>query len=218
MAKHDDYEGKACGGAHELGINAARSVIVPRGVGFAVANNTGTMAAALAANSAVFAMRLDPSATRRGFVERMRIEFVTTVAFTVPVTAGRRLELFRGSGAAASGGTLLPPVPKHGIADTSEFSNANGGDIRLATTAALTTTGITFEANSFRTLSLVHVGAAGAYREAVWEFNSAETHPIQLDPGQVLALRNPAAFDAAGTWQMFVCVDWSEAPALDFTG
>lgn len=37
---------------------------------------------------------------------------MTIVAFTIPVTAGRRLALFRGSGAAPAGGTAAPAVSK----------------------------------------------------------------------------------------------------------
>lgn len=219
MAKVDDYENKAAGVGCELGLNASRQVIVPRGVGFAISATTGTMAAALAANSSVFTMRLDPGTSKRAFIERIRLEWTTIVAFTTPITAGRRLGLFRGVGGTPVGGTQLSvPVNKHGTSDTSELSIANGGDIRIATTAALTVSGITFEANAFRELSLTHVGAAGAYREAIWEFNPPDTHPIQLDPGQVLAVRNIPAMDAAGTWQLMVAVDWNEAPALDFTG
>jgi hypothetical protein len=199
------------------GVDALRTTVVSRGFGYCVANLTGTIAAALGANSSVFAMRLDPGTSRRAFIERIRLQFTTIVAFTTPITAGRRLALFRGSGAASSGGTsIATAVPKHTTADTSEFNVANGGDIRIATTGALTVTGITFESDPLRLLSLVHVGAAGAYIEQSWEFRSGEAQPIQLDPGQLLAIRNPVAMDAAGTWQLSVNAEWHEAPALDW--
>lgn len=201
----------------ETGTGAQRQVIVPRGYGYCSAAITGTIGAALGANSSVFAMRLDPSSAKRAFIERIRLEFTSIVAFTTPITAGRRLSLFRGSGAAASGGTAMTAVPKHSTAPGSEFEIANGGDIRISTTGALTVTGITFETAELRALLLVHVGAAGAYTERIWEFAAAECHPIQLEPGQVLAIRNPVAMDAAGTWQLAVNVDWYEAPALDST-
>jgi hypothetical protein len=200
----------------EPGISAGRLAIVPRGVGFAASGTTGVIAAALAVNSSVFAMRLDPGSPRRAFIDRLRLEFTCLVAFNTPITAGRRLALFRGSGAAASGGAALVATAKHSTNDQSEFLIANGGDIRIATTAALTVTGITYEASSIRELSLVHVGTAGAFREVVWEFAAAENAPIQLEPGQVIAVRNPVVMDAAGTWQLSASVDWYEAPALDF--
>lgn len=198
---------------------ALRSVIVPRTtLNYAVSTITGTMAAALGANSAVFAMRLDPSAPRRAFIERVRLQWTTIVAFTTAVTAGRRIALFRGSGAAASGGTAIAAAPKkHTAIAASQFDTAEGGDVRIATTAALTVTGITFETEPLRVLSLSHVGTAGAHHESVWEFASTESAPILLEPGQVLALRNPVAMDAAGTWQLALSVDWHEATLLTET-
>lgn len=205
----------------EPGLQAARTVIVPRGYGYSSSNITGTMAAALGANSSVFAMRLDPSAGTghvKAYIERVRLKYTTIVAYTTPITAGRRLELYRGSGAAASGGTAGVVMPKKGATDTSEVSTANGGDIRIATTAALTVAGITFETGPIRGMTLVHVGAAGGFFDCTWEFHATENMPIQLDAGQVLAVRNPAAMDAAGTWQLEVDVDWFEASEVAYTG
>lgn len=204
----------------EPGISALRTVLTPRGYGFGVAATTGTIGAALAANSTLFAMQLDPSSTRRAFIERVRVEWVTLVAFTTPITAGRRLGLHGAqlSGTPTGGTAIAAAMPKHGISDTSEFSAANGGDIRIASTGTLTVAG-TVNANAYREMLVVHTGAAGAYRDVVWEFaGGAESQPIQLDPGQALLLRNPQVMDAAGTFQLAVSVDWHEAPALDYTG
>lgn len=192
-------------------FSTARVSVVPRGQGFSVAEVTGTIAAALAQNSSVFAMRLDPSSSMRAYIERFRLQYSTVVAYTTPVTAGRRLGLFRGSGAAASGGTSITVAnPKHTTYAASEFDTASGGAMSISTTGALTVTGITFEAAPIRLFTLVEVGAAGGYKEQVWEFDS----PLVLEPGQVLAIRNPVAMDAAGTWQLAVNCDWYEAAAL----
>jgi len=202
----------------EGGINAARTVVLSRGNGFSVSSTTGTIAAALTANSSVFAMRLSPTSGVNAFIERIRIEFTTIVAFTTPVTAGRRLGVFRGSGAASSGGTALDGagaiLPKRGPSDTSQFTAANGGSVRISTSGGLTVTGITYESVALAEFGLVHVGAAGGYREVIYEYGGGTVQPIQLTPGQLLAVRNPAAMDAAGTWQMSASVDWNEAPQL----
>lgn len=195
---------------------ALRSSIVTRGDSYSVCATTGTMAAALAANSSVFAMRLDPSsATRLAFIERIKLQWATLAAFTVPVTAGRRLELYRGSGAAAAGGTAIALTAQKNTANPlSEFNTGQGGDVRIASTGALTVTGITYETSPFAVMTLSHLGAAGAYGEAVFEFSATESAPIVLQPGQLLAVRNPLIMDAAGTWQLGVRVDWHEATAL----
>lgn len=196
---------------------AIRSSLVCRGEGYAVSGTTGTLAAALGAGSSVFIMRHDPAAGNRlSFIERVRLQWTTLVAFTTPITAGRRLELYRGSTTAvATGGAAIAiPPPKNTAYAASEFAAAQGGDIRISTTAALGVTGHTFEASPLRGMSLAHVGAAGAFFEEVFEFAAGESEPICLQPGQCLAVRTPVAMDAGGTWQLGVSVDWHEAPAL----
>lgn len=195
-----------------------RSALAPRSLNnYATSSVTGTIAAAAAANATFFAMRLDPGAGRLAFIDRVRCQYTTIVAYTTPVTANRRLALFRGSGAAASGGSAITEGVRKDTANgsPSEFDAANGGDIRISTTGALTVTGITYETNPIRTQSLVHAGAAGAVSEWVWEFAATECAPIVLQPGQLIAIRNPVAMDAAGTWQLSVSVDWYEATAYN---
>lgn len=193
---------------------ALRAVVAARGDAYCVAGITGTIAAALGANSSVFAMRLDPGAALNAYIERVRLQYTTIVAYTTPVTANRRLAIYRGSGAAASGGTALTTAAqKDSTSSPSECNSAQGGDIRIATTGALTVTGITYETQEFATMPLVHVGAAGAFLEQVFEFATTESAPIVLQPGQLFAVRNPVAMDAAGTWQLAVRVDWHEAAA-----
>lgn len=190
-----------------------RMVEVARAPGYATSGITGTMAAALAINSTVFAMRLDPGATRQALIQRVRIQWTTVVAFTVPITAGRRLALFRGSGAATTGGTsIATAVPKDSDNPSSEFNLANGGDIRISTTAALGVAGITYETDPLQLTTLTHVGAAGAHFEAILDPDEGE--PLTLNPGQLLAVRNPVAMDAAGTWTLGVNIQWIEGDGL----
>lgn len=179
---------------------------------YSLSSVTGTLAAALAANSSVFAMRVDPGSAKNAWVRRVYIAYTTIVAYTTAVTAGRRLALYRGSGAAASGGTALSTavIAKDSTASNSEVQTSEGGDARISTTGALTVTGITFEANEFATVSLTHVGAAGAFVEREWLWDDRAEHPLVLRAGQLLALRNPVAMDAAGTWQVSLTVDWCE--------
>ena len=183
-----------------------------RGDAYCISSITGTIAAALAANASVFAMRLSPTSTKVAYIERVRIQFTSIVAFTVPITAGRRLAIFRGAGASTSGGTSLPTMVKKNTttANLSNFDVVNSGDVRISTTGALTVTGITFEAEPISTMTLVHCGAAGAFYETVFELSATESAPLVLNAGQLLAIRSPRAMDAAGTWQMGIRVDWYE--------
>lgn len=199
----------------ETDKSGQRSIVVPRGTGFSVAKTTGIIGAALAVNSSVFAMRLDPGSPNRAFIDRIRLQWTCLVAFTVPITAGRRLALYRGAGAGTTGGTSITSASRKWttFGSSSEFDTANGGAMSISATGALTVTGITFEADELFQTSLAHVGAAGAMHEVVWECNPSESSEIVLEPGQLLAVRNPLLMDAAGTWQLSVGVQWREAPS-----
>ena len=179
-------------------------------------NITGTIAAALAANAAVYAMRCNPGGSKKVRIHRVRLQWTTLVAFTTPLTAGRRLAIFRGAGAAASGGTALGVTSERDLlSPPSQCDTAQGGDQRIASTGALTVTGITFEASAFKVVSLAHVGAAGAFFEQLIEFDDDSGGPLVLNPGEVMAIRNGSnAMDAAGTWQLAVNVDWTEIDDL----
>lgn len=219
MARIEDATDATRITAVEPGIGALRVAIASRGYGFSVGAQSGTVAAALGAGSAVFLLRSSAGAGRRIFLERLRIEFACLAAFTTPITAGRALALYRGASiTASSGGTTLAPVNKHTTSDISVVSTTNSGDLRIATTGALTATGAVWEATPLALTSLVHVGNAGGYKEEIYELGGASAQPIQIDPGQALAIRNPNAMDAAGTWQLAVTAHWYEAPAIDYTG
>lgn len=189
-----------------------RTGLASRAAQYSHAGMSGTLGAALAANSSVFAMRMSASAgsTYKAYIERVRIQWTTIVAFTTPITAGRRLALFRGAGAGTSGGTTLVPVKKDTSDAESMFLAASGGANSISTTAALTVTGITFETNPLAVMSLTEVGAAGAYKDVRFDFVANGGGPIILNQGELLAIRNPVVMDAAGTWQVAVNVDWYE--------
>lgn len=186
--------------------------VSPTGSNYAVSAKTGTIAAAAAAGAAVFAMRLDPSSTKKAWIESIRLRWTTIVAFTTPITATRSIVITRGSGAAASGGTSIATATKkdstYGI---SEYDVASGGNIRIATTGALTVTGITWETVNLGEVTLIQAGEAGAFYEAVYEF-SVRNHEIELNAGEVLGIRvGSSAMDAAGTWVLGVEVNWRES-------
>lgn len=192
---------------------SGRVSLAPRGFPYSASGITGTMAAALGSGGAMFTMRNDASSSKLVFIERIRLQFTTLVAFTTPITVGRRLHLVRSTTSSAnpSGGTAITPVPKDSNHTDSECSIAGGGDTRIATTAALTVTGTTWDTAVLRTVSLVHVGNAGNHHEALLEFHSSESAPIILQPGQAIGIIAGQAFDAAGTWSMATNVDFHEA-------
>jgi hypothetical protein len=206
----------------EGGVEAYRSALTRgRGNGYSVATTTGTIGAALAANSAIYAQFLSPSAPVAVYIERVRIEYTCIVAFTVPITA-RRLALVKGGGfvTAFGGGNSFAAlgqiVPKRAIAghQQSWCSNINGGEIRISSTAALTFTGLLAETTSMSEMALTANGTSGSFKEYEYTVSDKYVNPIILLPSQFFMIRNPVVFDAAGTWTASIYVDWYEAPLL----
>jgi len=203
----------------ESSLKALRSVIVPRGDGYVYSGTTGTIAAALAVGSNLFVMRSGTGVTKKVYIDRIRIQYTCLVTFTTALTAGRRLTIHRGSSITASSGGTGVASGAVSKKDTSISANSvcdpsNGGDVRLATTGALTLTSAVLESEPVATISLAHVGTAGNYLEQVFEFSATECSELVLNADQYLTIRNPVAMDAAGTWQLSVKVDWREAEAL----
>lgn len=177
---------------------------------------TGTIAAGLAADASIWTLRypeltVNPGKSRgqskRLYIQRIHVQYVCGTAFTTPVTLGRHLKLVRGaptSGTASnpSGGAAFVMVHKRSD-DTQETLGVG----RVATTGALTTTGITFEANVIQRMLLSGVGASGNSYDEAWRFDGVEADPIYLLPGELLAIQAGATFDAVGTFELNVDVD-----------
>lgn len=187
-----------------------------RGYGYGVAGVTGTIAAALAANSPVFAMQVaaqgaqsQPGDRFNAYLDRLRLAFTAIAAFTTPITAGRRLAVFRATGGTAAGGTAL------GVASKDTGAPASQVTAMIAVAGALT--GITgIEANPIAQLDLTAFGTAGARAEFLYELAEPANVEEVLLPGQLLVITNPAVMDAVGTWQLAVneC-HWHEAKQTD---
>ena len=184
---------------------------------------TGTIAAALAADGVVWTLRYPETAPMPGagpsgkrlYVQRISVTAVVGTAFTTPVTLGRHLKLVRGaptSGTASnpSGGAAYTMVRKRSDGAANHGETLGVG--RVATTAALTTTGITFEANAIRRLAMSGSGSSGSIITATWSFDGVDADPIYLLPGELVALAAGATMDAAGTFELTVDVDAVEVP------
>lgn len=166
---------------------------------------TGTMAAGLASGACAWAFRYPLAATGKLYVERIHQHYVCLGGFTAPITAGRRLALFRGFGADPAGGASLDVVRK---CSSEAVETLVSG--KIATTAALTTTGITFESSPGRRLLLAHAGVAGASYDEEWRFDGAGADSEPLLPGELFGGLAGQAFDAGGTWQLNLSIDVAE--------
>jgi hypothetical protein len=167
--------------------------------------STGVMAAALAADAAAFTLRYPDTGVELWALQWLHVHVTCLDAFTTPVTAGRRLHLVRSTDvdSAASGGAALDVV-RNDSRYTSEVLPVG----RISTTAALTTTGISFDTAAVARLALSQVGTSGADYDELWAFED----PLILIPGQTVALTAGALFDAVGTWQATVKGGGAELP------
>lgn len=184
-----------------------------RGFGdpYSIAGQTGTMAAALAQDAIVYGMRaaVSPANAPNRFpvqVDGLYLAFTTIVAFTTPLTAGRRLGIYRATGSDLANETALTPVAKWSK-DTGADNGLNASP-RISTTQGITAAGLVREANALGFLDLTAFGAAGARVEKYYPFLDSVDGPVLLDPGELLVVSNPVAFDAAGTWQLVVEADY----------
>lgn len=154
---------------------------------------TGTIGAGLTAGSAVAVVRYPGS--KKFALSWLHVHVSTIVAFTTPVTAGRRLHLRHGTGGAgwdagAAGGAALD------VSRNWSSGAETKVDGRVASTGALTTTGLTFADVKARLL-LSQAGASGADYDEIWRFDE----PLILLPNEVVGLVAGATFDVGGTWE-----------------
>lgn len=182
---------------------------------YIAAGTTGTIGAALAAGSALFAGIVPSTASNPVQVKRLRMQWTTIVAFAVPVTR-RSLALFHGYGASAiSGGTRIEPPKKNSTGYNSALGSIVGGHLWVATTTGLTITGAQFDANPWWEAPFTDVGGVGGFAGRERNFDEAFGGPFILRPGELFAIRNPFIMDATGTWQLTVEIEWNEAARHD---
>lgn len=180
--------------------------------------STGTIAATASSNDKFWTLRYpeitpmpgaSPYQGKRLYVQRIVVQWTTIVTFTTAVTAGRVLHLHRGAPTAGtasnpSGGSAFNMVRKRSDTTSTDEVLAVG---RVASTGALTTTGLTFETNAIRTFNAVDLGTSGNSKTVEWRFDGVVADPIYLLPGEVLAIAAGQNMDAAGTFQLVVDVD-----------
>lgn len=183
-----------------------------QGTPYRVVGISGTIGAALAQDSILFQMRaiLDAAnvAPIHGplQIDSVYLAFTCIVPFTVPLTAGRQLGLYKATGAIPATGTVLTPVANRSK-DAGVDSGVEAAKIAIA---GAQTPGAAYarSANPFALVDLTAFGTAGARVEKHWSFLDRDAAPEILEPGDSLVLSNPVAMDAAGTFQFMLEVGY----------
>lgn len=184
---------------------------------FAIGTMTGTMAAGIASLAQVFQVRWADS-TRLFIPYRLTAQFSTGTGFAA-TTLGCPVELIVGHGSTAngSGGTALTvnSIGNKMRSTMSSSSFATSGEIRIATTAALTAaTGQALESASISScLGAPNATLAQSAPYDLIRLSDLGNHPLVLNAGDTLAIRTvtPAA---TGTWFMSLTMEWLEAAAF----
>jgi hypothetical protein len=191
--------------------------VVP-GLGYATgvyqaALSTGVLNAALAADAPIAGMRCGPTqtafpnpttppasimaGTRRVYLIEIRLKTTITAAFTAVQQFG--WYLMRYSVANLAGG-VAAPILKLGSSTLPDSVALSGGpeagDSRVATTAALTTAGVTLDAT--RKLPFYGWSSVGPGELYETVLNLRDT-PIRLDLGEGIGIFNQIVWPAAGT-------------------
>jgi hypothetical protein len=175
----------------------------PAGEFYMARATSGVLAAALAVDAPIFAMRHGAAAAKTAYVHKIDLGFGCAVAFTTGSQVGFYLQRF--SVAALAGGTsYLASILRYDTADASEM-----GDLRASTTAALTSAGVTFAADSVPLLSFASPTLSQQIGPLTL-FDSTESAPIKLAAGEGICIRNLVVWPAAGTGVVSCRVVWSE--------
>lgn len=179
--------------------------------GFFVNSITGTLGATL--NGDIYAQRMNPGAGSSLFTHIRSITcwYRVITGFTVPVTF-RQLRIRRFTGAVASGGTSIPTAgQKDALGAASQANTASGGDVRIATTGALVSPGAPDTLEVGERITLTKFGVQNDETKWSWNFDpTTGRNPLILGAGHSFAIGTTAAWDAGGTWEFGLHVEYFE--------
>lgn len=183
---------------------------------------SGTIAAALAANSEVFQWRW-PDASNLGLVYKCQISAGANAAATAAAITGFRMTAARAWTVAGSGGTRLTMTGNNAKLRTSMGTTLTN-DIGIASTGALTAGTKTLDATD---ISAVSIGIGTGAITAVVSMNLLNNvngilfdaagegfHPLVCAQNEGFVVRTGVIFPAGMTWQMAANCVWAEAAAF----
>lgn len=187
---------------------------------YRIALTSGTMAAALAANSELFQLRW-PDATRFACIFRIAISAGANVAATAAGLVAFRATIARGWSAAGTGGTRATMTGNNQKLRTS-MGTSLVNDIGVSTTGALTAGTKTLDVQDIGTVA-TGIGTGAITTSAtlpiiplseLLNVDSSNDHPIVCAQNEGCVIRSGPAFPAAMTWHFAVNCSWAEVAAF----
>jgi hypothetical protein len=180
---------------------------------------TGTMAAALAANSEIYQFRW-PDATNLAVVYRVQISAGLNVAASAAAISSFRMAAARNWTAAGSGGTRLTLTGNNAKLRTS-MGTSLVNDAGISTTAALTVGTKTLDTTDLATVAVnigtgaITVGVNTTFCDAtLFDATAGMVMPLVLAQNEGFVVRNGVIFPAAMTWGGAITTLWAEVAAF----
>lgn len=195
----------------DLTMKAARVTLRPmEAQSWASLSSESGAVSALAANATVFSLRYTGPGLL--YVRRMGVGFITQTAFTTAQRIGFAAYVARNFTASDTGGTTITQFGTNSGKHRSTLANPTSGDVRIATTTALTNGTRTIDANPLG-LQAAWSGAAGqgipVGLDNIFDQNSGD-YPLILAPNEGIVINNFVAFGAAGTGYIYVNLEFVE--------
>lgn len=183
---------------------------------------SGTMAAALAANSEVFQFRW-PDASNLALIYKVTVSAGANVAASAAALVSFKLTAARAWSGAGSGGTRLTMGTNNGKLRTSMGTSLTS-DIGVPTTAGLTAGTKTLDATDLRVVSF-GIGTGAITTSAslnilpagdgiLFDADGEGFHPFVCAQNEGVVVRSGVIFPAGMTWQFGVNCVWAEAAAF----
>lgn len=189
---------------------------------YRIGATSGTMAAALGANSEIFQFRYVTAASRIALVYKVSVSAGANVAATAAGLAAFRMTAARSWTAAGSGGARITLTGDNVNLRTS-MATSEVNDAGISTTAALTAGTKTLDTTDIGACSIgIGTGALTVAanmnlleQTALFDADGEGQHPLVLANQEGFVLRSGAnAWPATMTWSFSVNVMWAEVPAF----
>lgn len=187
---------------------------------YSLGATSGTIAAALAANSEVFQFRW-PDATNLALVHRVQVSASVNVAATAAALLSLRMTAARSWSAAGSGGTRLTLTGNNCKLRTS-MGTTLVNDAGISTTGALTAGTKTLDTTDLAVIGYgwltgaitVQVNGTLLPLSTLFEAYDGGAHPLVCAQNEGFVVRTGIINPATGTWAVSVNCLWAEAAAF----
>lgn len=182
---------------------------------------SGTMAAALAANSEIFQFRYVTGASRLALVYKVSISAGANVAATAAGLASAKMTAARGWTGIGTGGTRLNLTGDFCQLRTN-MATSEVADAGISTTAGLTAGTKVLDTTDLGIFATgIGTGAITTGMDlkiipltALFDADGEGQHPLVLANQEGFVIRSGAIFPATMTWHFAINVLWGEVPAF----